>query len=141
MTTKKLDHIAIAVRDLDLALRFYTEILGLSVSKIEEVVSENVRVAFLPIGDTCIELLTPLSEDSPLARSIEKRGEGLHHLCFQTDNLQRDVLAFREARLPLLEPAPRPGSKETTVAFLHPKANTGVLTEFVEYPAGRKPSH
>ncbi|MCB9638287.1 MAG: methylmalonyl-CoA epimerase [Myxococcales bacterium] len=133
---KKLDHIAIAVRNLEEASKFYTEHLGLSIAKIEEVPTEKVRVAFIQVGDVWIELLEPTADDSPISKFLEKRGEGLHHLCLQTDQVAETITELHDHGVRMLDEKPRPGAKGTQVAFVHPKANAGVLTELVQYPEG-----
>ncbi len=133
----KLDHIAIAVQDIEEASRFYTEMLGLEVSGIEELPKEKVKVAFIPIGDTRIELVQPLTEDSPISGFLQKRGQGLHHLCFQSDDIQEDVRVMVDAEARMLDKTPRPGSHNSQIAFVHPKANSGVLTELSQ-PSGEE---
>ena len=133
---KKIDHIAIAVRNLEAASRFYTEHLGLTVTKIEDVPTEKVRVAFIPIGHTCIELLEPTAEDSPIAKFLEKRGEGLHHICLETDEIKQRMQDLQQEGIKLLSDEPRQGAQGTQIVFVHPKANAGVLTELVQHPEG-----
>ncbi|MCK6513118.1 methylmalonyl-CoA epimerase [Myxococcota bacterium] len=133
---KKLDHIAIAVRNIETASKFYTEHLGLSIAKIEEVPTEKVRVAFIQVGDIWIELLEPTAEDSPISKFLDKRGEGLHHLCLQTHDIQESITNLHQHGVRMLDESPRIGAKGTQVAFVHPKANAGVLTELVQYPEG-----
>ncbi len=133
---KKLDHIAIAVRDIETAAKFYTEHLGLSIAKIEEVPTEKVRVAFIQIGDVWIELLEPTAEDSPISKFLDKRGEGLHHLCVETNDIGQAITHLHQEGVRMLDDSPRQGAKGTQVAFVHPKGNAGVLTELVQYPDG-----
>jgi methylmalonyl-CoA epimerase len=125
----KLDHIAIAVADIDEASRFYTEMLGLEVTGIEELPKEKVKVAFIPIGDTRLELVQPLTEDSPISKFLEKRGQGLHHLCFQSDDIDKDVQVLVDSEARMLDKEARAGSHNSRIAFVHPKTNSGVLTE------------
>jgi|GEM_PF-66090 len=132
---KKIDHIAIAVRDLDQASKFYTEHLGLTLEGIEEVPGQKVRVAFIPIGDTRIELVEPTSPDSPISKYLEKRGEGLHHICLETNDVHGDVQALADSGVRLIDSSPREGAHNTQIAFVHPKANAGVLTELAEHPS------
>jgi len=129
---KKLDHIAIAVRDIETAAKFYTEHLGLSIAKIEEVPTEKVRVAFIQIGDVWIELLEPTAEDSPISKFLDKRGEGLHHIGYRVDDCAAALEAMVAAGATPIDKAPRPGSRGTTVAFVHPKGSFGTLIELVQ---------
>ena len=125
----KLDHIAIAVADIEEASRFYTELLGLKVTGVEELPKEQVKVAFIPVGDTRIELVQPLSDESPISKFLEKRGQGLHHLCFRSDDIQHDLTTIVDSGARVLDREPRNGSHNSKIAFVHPKSNTGVLTE------------
>ena len=124
----KVDHIGIAVRSIDEARTFY-ETLGLEVSFIEEVPFDGVRVAMIPCGETHIELLEPLSEDSPVARFLEKRGPGIHHICLASDDLRADDARLREAGFQVLRPEPTRGAGGCWVQFVHPKSTGGVLLE------------
>ncbi len=128
---KRLDHIGIAVKDLEQAVRTYEAGLGLVCSHRETVETEQVRTAFLPIGDTHLELLESLSPDGPIGRFLEKRGEGIHHLCFEVDDLDAALARSKAAGL---TPAgePRPGAKGTRVVFLHPRGTNGVLIELYQ---------
>ncbi|MBU49329.1 MAG: methylmalonyl-CoA epimerase [Deltaproteobacteria bacterium] len=130
---KKVDHIAIAVKDIEQATTFYKQ-LGLDVSAVEEVPDQKVRVAFIPIGETHIELVEPMSKDSPISAFLEKRGEGLHHICLETDQIDHTVEHLQEQGVRMIDKSPRTGSRQTRIAFVHPKANAGVLTELVEHP-------
>ncbi len=125
---KRISHIGIAVKDLEAGIAFYQS-LGLELEGIEEVTSQKVRVAFLPCGDTRIELLCPTSEDSPVAKFIEKKGEGIQHIAFAVDDLPK-ALADSEAKgITLIDREPRPGAHHADIAFLHPKSSMGVLIE------------
>ena len=128
----KIDHLGIAVRSLEDSVRFYEGVLGLGVSGRETVPDQGVNVAMLPVGDSRIELLEPLSEDSVVGRFIARRGEGLHHICYEVDDLQSklDELGARGVRL--LDGYPRRGAQGKLVAFLHPASANGVLVELVE---------
>jgi methylmalonyl-CoA epimerase len=128
----KIDHVGIAVSGLDDALRFWSDALGLRLDGTESVATEGVKVAFLPAGDARVELLEASRPDSPIAKFIAKRGEGIHHITFQVDAIQ-PVLDHLKARgVPLLDDTPRPGAGGSKVAFLHPRAAGGVLVELVE---------
>ncbi|MBI3977760.1 MAG: methylmalonyl-CoA epimerase [Chloroflexi bacterium] len=125
----RLDHVAIAVRSLDEALPFYTERLGLRLDRIEVVPEQGVRVAFLPLGESEIELLEPLDPTNSIGRFIEKRGEGLHHICLATGDIQQELSDLAAAGTAMIDQTARPGGGGALVGFLHPKAANGVLVE------------
>jgi methylmalonyl-CoA epimerase len=129
---KGIDHVGIAVKSIDEAKRFWVDTLGLKLSHIEEVPEQKARVAILKAGDTTIELVEPTSPDSPVQRFIEKRGEGLHHLTLQTDNLGERLKALKAAGVNLIDEKPRVGAGGAGIAFLHPKSAHGVLIELCE---------
>jgi methylmalonyl-CoA epimerase len=129
---KGIDHVGIAVKSIDEAKKFWVDTLGLKLSHIEEVPEQKVRVAILIAGDTTIELLEPTSPDSPVQRFIEKRGEGLHHLTLQTDNLAERIKKLKAAKVGLIDEQPRVGADGAKIAFLHPKSAHGVLVELCE---------
>ncbi|MEQ1507378.1 MAG: methylmalonyl-CoA epimerase [Myxococcota bacterium] len=132
---RSLDHVAIAVPDLDPAIRRFVDDLGLTLAGVEDVASAVTRTAFLPIdGPTRIELVAPLEGQGPIARQLEKRGPGLHHLCFRTDDLDADVARLRAKGWQFTTDAPTPGAHGTRVMFLHPKSTGGVLIELAEHP-------
>ena len=126
-----VDHIGIAVRSIAEARVFY-EAMGLEVAEIEEVASEGVRVAMIPCGASRIELLEPMSSDSPIAGFLEKRGPGIHHLCLRTDDVKGDDSKLREAGIQVLRDEPSPGAEGATVQFVHPRSSGGVLVELSE---------
>jgi methylmalonyl-CoA/ethylmalonyl-CoA epimerase len=128
--TTKLDHIGIAVKSLD-AARIY-ESLGLRVEHTETVESQKVKTAFLSVGDANLELLEPTSPDSPIAKFIEKRGEGIHHICLRVDDLESHLARLKAEGYRLVNEAPVPGAHGCRVAFLHPSAGNGVLIELSE---------
>ena len=130
-----LDHIGIAVRDLDAALAFYRDALGLEVGEAEDVPSERVRAQFLPLGDTALELLEATDEGSAIARSIERRGPGIHHITLRVADLAAALAGLRERGVRLVDDQPRPGAGGSRVAFIHPSAAQGVLIELKEDPA------
>lgn len=130
-----VDHIGIAVRSIDEGRRMW-EALGLAVESIEEVPHEGVRVAMIPCGGTHIELLEPLGDDSPIARFLDTRGPGIHHLCLASGDVVADDALLREAGLRLLREAPTRGAGGSLVQFVHPKSAGGVLLELAESPAG-----
>ena len=126
----KLDHIGIAVRSLASA-KIYED-LGLTIEHVETVESQRVKTAFLSVGDAKLELLEPTSPDSPIAKFIEKRGEGIHHICLRVDDLEAHLERLKAAGYRLINEAPVPGAHGCRVAFLHPSAGNGVLIELSE---------
>jgi methylmalonyl-CoA/ethylmalonyl-CoA epimerase len=126
----KLDHIGIAVTSLDSA-KIYEE-LGLAVQHVETVETQKVKTAFLSVGDANLELLEPTSPDSPIAKFIEKRGEGIHHICLRVENIEEHLARLKAAGYRLVNEAPVPGAHGCRVAFLHPSAGNGVLIELSE---------
>jgi methylmalonyl-CoA/ethylmalonyl-CoA epimerase len=131
---RAVDHIGIAVRSIEERLSLYRT-LGLKVARSEEVPSEKVRVAFLPVGDTRVELLEPTTPDSPVARFLEKRGEGLHHICFVVEDIRGAMKALAALGFELLSEEPRAGAHGSLVCFLHPRSAGGVLIELSQ-PGG-----
>ncbi|WP_394579814.1 methylmalonyl-CoA epimerase [Cytobacillus firmus] len=129
---KKVDHIGIAVRSIDEALPFYTETLKLEFLGLEEVESQGVKVAFIKAGETKLELLEPISEESPIAKFIEKRGEGLHHVALGVDSIQERITEMKEQGIRMLQDEPKIGAGGAHVAFMHPKSAGGILYEFCE---------
>lgn len=133
---KKVDHIGVAVKSLEETLPFYTEVLRLPLLAIEEVESEKVKVAFLEVGETHIELLEPTSEDSAIAKYIEKRGEGIHHIALGVESIQDRLNELKEKGIRLIQEEPKIGAGGAKVAFLHPKSTSGVLYELCERGKG-----
>ncbi len=132
MKVTKLDHIGIAVKNMDEALAFYRDTLGLS-SVGEEVIDEQkVKVAFLPLGDTELELLESTSPDGPVAKFIEKRGEGIQHIALRVENIEDALKELKEKDFRLIDQQPRYGAGNAKIAFLHPKATGGILLEISE---------
>jgi len=129
---KKISHIGIAVENIDASLPFYTETLGLELEGTEVVEEQKVKVAFLVIGESRIELLEPTAPDSPVAKFLEKNGPGVHHLAYQVDGLEGRLASLKGQGVRLIDEAPRTGAHHTRIAFLHPKASDGVLTELCE---------
>jgi len=127
----KLDHIGIAVRSIDAATKIYED-LGLRVEHVETVDTQKVRTAFLSVGDANLELLEPSGPDSTIAKYIEKRGEGIHHICLRVDDLEAHLARLKERGYRLINEAPVPGAHGCRVAFLHPAAGNGVLIELSE---------
>jgi methylmalonyl-CoA epimerase len=137
---RRVHHVGIAARSLEASLRFWSEALGMRVSSTETVESEGVRIAFLPAGEARIELLEPTRPDSPVARFLEKRGDGIHHLTLEVDDVQATLDRLRGLGVPMLDESPRAGAGGTRVAFLHPRASGGVLVEIVEASGAPAPS-
>lgn len=131
---QELHHIGIAVRSLDESIPRYVDGLGLQLQGIEEVPTEKVRVAVVLAGSTRIELLEPTDPESPIARFLEKRGPGVHHLAFQVADTGEMIKVLTEAGAPMLDESPRPGAHDTKCAFVHPKFLGGVLVELVQDP-------
>jgi methylmalonyl-CoA/ethylmalonyl-CoA epimerase len=129
---KKISHIGIAVTSIDEALPFYTDVLGLELEGTEVVAEQKLKVAFLVIGDRRIELREPTAPDSPVAKFLEKNGPGIHHLAYQVDGLEGRLAALKAQGVRLVDETPRLGAHHTRIAFLHPKASGGVLTELCE---------
>lgn len=133
---RAVNHIGIAVRSIEAHRPFYEEVLGARFDGIEEVPDQQVRVAFYAVGpeghEVRLELLEPTSEDSPVAKFIEKRGEGMHHVAYTVDDIRQRLGDLQRAGVRLIDEAPRPGAHHTQIAFLHPKSSAGVLTELCE---------
>jgi methylmalonyl-CoA/ethylmalonyl-CoA epimerase len=129
---KKIDHIGIAVHSIEKALPFYTEVLKLPLLGIEEVESEKVRVAFLKIGESKLELLEPTSAESAIAQFLEKRGEGIHHVALAVDSIQDRITDMKEKGIRMINEQPKQGAGGAMVAFMHPKSTGGILFEYCE---------
>jgi methylmalonyl-CoA/ethylmalonyl-CoA epimerase len=129
----KLEHIGIATRALDDALLFWRDALGLEVTHTEVVEEQKVRVAMLPVGEPRIELLEPTSSDSPVAKFLEKRGAGIHHIAVRVDDIRATLLRLKENGARLIDESPRIGAGGCLVAFVHPVSANGVLLELVEH--------
>ncbi|WP_020677391.1 methylmalonyl-CoA epimerase [Geopsychrobacter electrodiphilus] len=130
--TKKINHIGIAVKNLETAVPFYRDTLGMTFEGTEEVTEQKVRVAFLKIGESRIELLEPTSADSPVTKFLEKNGEGIHHIAYEVDNLAATLLELQQKDVRLIDQTPRTGAHGASIAFIHPKASGGVLTELCQ---------
>jgi methylmalonyl-CoA/ethylmalonyl-CoA epimerase len=128
----KLDHIGIAVRSLEAALKTYQGQLGFDVTEIVDIEEQRVRVAVLPCGDSRIELLEPATADSPIQKFLDARGEGIHHLCFQVENMERKLSELQAGSVQLAKSASGKGLGDRKIVFLHPKSTHGVLIELVE---------
>jgi methylmalonyl-CoA/ethylmalonyl-CoA epimerase len=132
MNLSHIEHIGIAVKSLQDAIPFYENVLGLKCYNIEEVVDQKVKTAFFMIGQTKIELLEPTAPESPIAKFIEKRGEGIHHIAFAANGLQASLDDLAGKGVQLLDKNPRKGAEGLNIAFLHPKSTIGVLMELCE---------
>lgn len=126
---RRLDHIGIAVKDLETALATFTEGFGLDCDHQETIEDQQVRTAFLPLGDTHLELLEPLSDEGAIGRFIERRGEGIHHLCFEVDDIRAALRRCEDSGMTLIDREPRVGAHQKLVAFVHPRTTHGVLIE------------
>ncbi len=133
MGVRGLAHIGIAVKSIDEWLSYYSDTLGLTLLRTEVVEEQKVRVAFLQVGSTRIELLEPTDEDSPVAKFIEKRGGGVHHIAIEVDDIEEALERHRAAGRRLIDESPRMGAHGTRIAFVHPKATGGLLLELCEY--------
>lgn len=129
---KKINHIGIAVSSLEEHIPFYRDILQMEFIDTEEVTDQKVKTAIFRLGETKIELLEPTSPDSTIAKFIEKRGEGLHHIAYQTDDIEKELQFLKEHEIALIDAIPRVGAHHTRIAFLHPKSSGKVLTEICE---------
>jgi len=129
----KIDHIGIAVKSLNEAVSSYEKMLGIKCHATEEISSQKVRVAILKIGEVNIELLEPTSPESPIAKHLEKRGEGVHHIAYTTDNVEGQLLEAKTAGCTLINETPIRGAGSKQIAFLHPKSTCGVLLELAEH--------
>lgn len=129
---KKIDHIGIAVKNLDEQIKFYSNIFGLTCSKIAEVPEQQVRLAMFPVGETRIELLESTSENGPIAKFISKKGEGIHHIAYSIADLVGNLKRLEEQQVQLIDKEPKRGEDDHKIAFLHPKSTFGVLTELSE---------
>jgi methylmalonyl-CoA epimerase len=131
MAIKRIDHIAIVVEDLGKALGVYRDALGMNVTAVKEMPEQDVKMAFLPTGDSEIELLEPINPDSGIARYLAKRGEGLHHVCLEVDDIAATLAELKARGAQLIDETPRQGAYGK-IAFIHPKGAHGVLIELVE---------
>lgn len=129
----KVDHIGIATYQIDEALRLWRDALGLEVDSTEEVTEQGVRVAMLPIGETHIELLEPLSQDSPVGKFLQKRGPGIHHVAVRVTDIRASLAQLKEKGTRLIDESPRTGAGGCLVAFIHPSSANGVLLELVQH--------
>jgi methylmalonyl-CoA/ethylmalonyl-CoA epimerase len=131
---RRVDHVALAVSDLNASIEHYQRVWGLTLSHREVVAEQGVEEAMFRLGDTYLQLVAPLDADTPVGRFIQRRGEGLHHIAYEVDGIEAALATAREHDLVLIDEEPRRGSRNTRVAFVHPRTNHGVLVELVEIP-------
>jgi methylmalonyl-CoA/ethylmalonyl-CoA epimerase len=129
---KKINHIAIAVNNLEEAAKFYQDVMGLILSGVEVVTAQKTKVGFFKTGESNIELVQPSDPDSPLVKFLETKGQGIHHICFEVEDVESEVKKYLEKGATLIDQRPRPGAHNTKVAFVHPKSSGGVLIELCE---------
>ncbi len=129
---KKINHVAIAVNNLDEAAKFYQDILGLELAGVEVVPAQKTKVGFFRIGDSHIELVQPAEPNSPLDKFLENKGPGIHHICFEVEDIETEIEFLVEKGAKMIDRESRPGAHNSKVAFLHPKSSNGVLIELVE---------
>ena len=141
MSETRLDHIAVAVRSLDEALKFYKDSFGLECIDIEVVAEQGVRVAKLDLGNTHLELLEPLSPDTPVGKFLESRGPGLHHICVGVDNILTKLDCLKSTGTKLIDEHPKIGAGGASIAFVHPKSTGGVLLELSQPLPGAPSQH
>lgn len=134
MNISHIEHIGIAVKSLEHAIPYYENVLGLECYAIEEVQDQKVKTAFFQVGETKIELLEATDSESPIAKFIEKRGEGVHHIAFCVNSVTKGLEKMEAAGISLIDKKPRKGAEGLNIAFLHPKSTQGVLTELCEKP-------
>lgn len=132
MKILKIDHLGIAVKSIDQSKSFWTDILGLSLEGTETVEEQKVTTAFLPVGESEVELLESTSPDGPIARHLEKKGEGIQHVAFRVENIEAALAELKEKGVRLIDETPRKGAGGAKIAFLHPKATNGILVELSE---------
>jgi len=132
MLLTEIDHVAIAVEDLEAAIAWYEAAFGATVEHREVVESDGVEEALLKVAESYVQLLTPIRDDSPVAKYLEKKGEGMHHIGYRVDDCAEALESLRAQGARLLDEVPRPGSRGTTVAFVHPKSSFGTLIELVQ---------
>jgi methylmalonyl-CoA/ethylmalonyl-CoA epimerase len=134
MKIKRIAHLGVAVNDLDAALKFFTEGLPLQVTHTEDY--QGMKIGFVPVGDSSIELLQDLSGSSAIRKYLDKNGEGIHHIAFEVDDIHQAVAELKERGIKLIDETPRPGAHGMTIAFMHPKGTHGILMELVQPAEG-----
>jgi len=129
-----LNHIAIAVPDFQKAIERFTADLGFTLTGTEDVADAQTSTAFIPVGETQVELVHPLNDEGPIKKYLEKRGGGLHHLCFSTDDILADMAKLKAKGYQFLSDEPKPGAHDALVLWIHPKSTDGLLIELAQYP-------
>lgn len=132
-----IEHLGIATRRIEEAIGFWRDALGLEVVETEEVSEQKVRVAMLAVGESRVELLEPTSEDSPVAKFLEKRGPGIHHIAIRVDDISKTLARLKEQGARLIDETPRTGAGGSLIAFVHPSSTNGVLLELIEHTTGQ----
>lgn len=135
---KRIDHIAILVDDMEAALTFWKDTLGLNLTALVENSNEQAQIAFMPTTNSEVELVKPTTEDSGLARFLEKRGPGIHHICLEVDDIESMLVVLKSKGVELINEVPRTGEGGRKYAFIHPKSAFGVMVELYEYPTGEQ---
>ncbi|MBN2148723.1 MAG: methylmalonyl-CoA epimerase [Anaerolineales bacterium] len=135
MTVKRIDHVAILIDDMEGALRFWRDALGITLSHTTDVPAEMAQVAFLPVGESEIELVKPTTSDSGLARFLEKRGPGMHHVCLEVDDIAATIASLKEKGVQMINEEARLDADGRKYAFIHPKSALGVMVELYELPS------
>lgn len=128
----KINHLGVAVRELEPAIRFYNELLGLELKEVKELPERGLKIAFLQAGESLLELLAPLDETSQISKFLDKRGEGIHHLCLETDDIEAELARLEGEGVALISKKAEVGAEGLPVAFLHPKSTHGVLLELIQ---------
>ncbi len=131
-TIKRIDHIAIVVEDIEKTLEFWRDALGLRLADVEEVPEQKSQVAFLPVGESEVELVRPTTDDSGVAKYLQKRGPGMHHICFEVDDITGALKQLKARGVRLINETPVPGAGGKQIAFIHPESTSGVLVELYQ---------
>jgi methylmalonyl-CoA/ethylmalonyl-CoA epimerase len=131
-TIKRIDHIAIVVEDIEKTLEFWRDALGLRLADVEEVPEQKSQVAFLPVGESEVELVRPTTDDSGVAKYLQKRGPGMHHICFEVDDITGALEQLKTRGVRLINETPVPGAGGKQIAFIHPESTSGVLVELYQ---------
>ena len=132
MKILKIDHLGVAINDIENGKSFWTDALGIECEGSETVEEQKVTTAFFPVGESEVELLQPVSDDSPVAKFIAKKGEGIHHIALQVENIEAALVELKEKGIRLIDEAPRQGAGGARIAFIHPAATRGILVELCE---------
>ena len=136
-TAKSINHVCVAVKNIDESIALYCKLFGISLPKIETLVDQKVKAAMVNLGTSHLEFIEPIDEDSGVAKFIRNRGEGIHHICFEVENIERSIEQLQKAEIKLIDSRPRQGL-EGMIAFIHPKATGNVLIELIETTSSKK---